>query len=215
MAGDYSTDEQLFPRDLGASPRWASERQSGVRRITKALWSMVRSTFLQYVMYKANKGAYLRHLGVRIGKDCSILNRVKDFGSEPWLIELGNRMTITGKVSLITHDGSSRIFRDRLAESSVFGNRFGTIRILDNTFVGVGSIILPDVQIGPNSIVGAGSVLNKDVPQNTVVAGVPAREICTLEEYVERYRQKMVPIESQTVEELRRELTRTFWGEVR
>jgi serine acetyltransferase len=74
---------------------------------------------------------------------------------------------------------------------------------------------MPGVSIGPNSIVGVGSVVNKDVPPDTVVAGVPARPIYTLDEYIDRYGSKMIPIQAETRKDLRRELTRRFWGEER
>ena len=77
------------------------------------------------------------------------------------------------------------------------------------------SIILPDVTIGPNSIVGAGSIVVKDVPPNTVVAGVPAREVATVDEYIEKYKAKMIPINAKNRQDLRQELTNHFWGEER
>lgn len=46
-----------------------------------------------------------------------------------------------------------------------------------NCWIGAGSVILPGVTVGENSIVGAGSVVTKDVPDNTVVAGNPAKFI--------------------------------------
>ena len=60
--------------------------------------------------------------------------------------------------------------------------------MLDNCVVGMRAILLPGVTIGPDSIVGAGSVVTRDVPPRTVAAGVPARVLCTLDEYAERYR---------------------------
>jgi acetyltransferase-like isoleucine patch superfamily enzyme len=152
-----------------------------------------------YVVFKGNRTKYLRSLGVKIGNDCQILNRPINYGSEPWLIEIGNRVTVTNGVFLLTHDASSRLFRESLTGSSKFGNRFGTVRVLDNCFIGINSIILPGVTIGPNSIVGAGSVVVKDVPPNTVVAGVPAREISDLEDYIKKYQERMVPIKQKTV----------------
>jgi serine acetyltransferase len=74
---------------------------------------------------------------------------------------------------------------------------------------------MPGVQIGPNSIVGAGSVVAKDVPPQTVVAGVPAQMIYTLGDYIERYKRKMIPIKATNRQALRDELTQRLWGEKR
>jgi acetyltransferase-like isoleucine patch superfamily enzyme len=118
---------------------------------------------------------------------------VKGFGTEPWLVEIGARTTIAAGVVFLTHDGSSRIFRHLIPEGSAFGNRFGRVRVGDDCFVGVNTILLPGVNVGPMSIVGAGSVVTRDVPPRTVAAGVPARALCTLDEYIESYRRKMIP----------------------
>lgn len=171
--------------------------------------------FNYFILYRGNIISYLRSLGVRIGENCELWNQPADYGSEPWLIEIGSQVTITAGVRLITHDAASRLFRKTLPSSSPYGNYFGRIRILDNCFLGMDSIILPDVQIGPNSVIGAGSVVVKDVPPNTVVAGVPAREIASLDEYIEKYKKNMVPIKSKNRRDLRRELTIYFWGEER
>lgn len=152
---------------------------------------------------------------MKIGEGCVIMTAVDSFGSEPWLIELGNRVLLTRGVLFITHDGSSRLFRASIPNGSRFGNRFGRILVHDDSFIGVNSILLPGVEIGPNSIVGVGSVVNKDVPPNMVYAGVPARPICTLDEYIEKYKERMVPIQSADRAELRKELTTYFWGEPR
>ncbi len=171
---------------------------------------------MYYVRFGGNKAAYLRHLGARIGTNCSIYTAVANFGSEPWLIEIGDRVTLTNGVVLVTHDGASRLFRHLHHDMNPhYGNRFGVIRIHDDSFIGVNAVILPQVSIGPNSIVGAGSIVNHDVLPNRVVAGNPAHEICTLDEYIERYREKMIPLDATDRATLRRELTKTLWGEER
>jgi len=58
----------------------------------------------------------------------------------------------------------------------------GPINIHENVWIGEGVVIMPNVTIGRNSIVGANSVVTHSVPENSVVAGVPARIIKKLDE---------------------------------
>ncbi|HEV3312058.1 MAG TPA: acyltransferase [Chloroflexota bacterium] len=214
-ATEPSTDGLLSNVDEMPSPTWTTERSWGSLGPLTEAWARGGYLFRRFVTHRGNKVAMLRAMGVQIGQGTAIINGVRDFPSEPWLVEIGSRVTITRGVVLITHDGSSRVFRHLVPEGSRYGNQFAPVRVLDNSFVGENSILLPGVTIGPNSIVGAGSIVTKDVPPATVAAGVPARVICTLDEYVERYRSKMVPIESTDREALRRELTTRFFGKPR
>ena len=194
---------------------WSHERRQTLWQRIDYFWRRTEEAFIFNLVCGRSTIKYLRRLGARIGSNCEIQNRAHEFGTEPWLIEIGNSVTITYGVVLITHDGSSRVFRHLLPEGSRFGNRFAPIRVLDNSFIGVNAILLPGVKIGPNSIVGAGSVVNHDIPPDTVAAGVPARPICSVEQYIEKYKMKMVPLVALTREELRNELTSKFWGEKR
>ena len=177
---------------------------------------MVGTAFRLYVVHRGSRAAYLRSLGARIGDGCDILTRPIRFGSEPYLVELGDRVTLSSDVLLVTHDGSSRLYRHRHS-SSPWGNRFGPIRVLDDSFVGSRAILLPGVTIGPRSIVGAGSVVATDVPPDTVWAGNPARQVSTVEEAEERYVQRMVPLPDGVLDRglLRAALTEYFFGERR
>jgi acetyltransferase-like isoleucine patch superfamily enzyme len=121
--------------------------------------------------------------GLKIGRGVRVIGR-PDFGSEPYLIEIGDHVTISSNVTFITHDGGTWVFRHLPPYLGL--QRFGRIVIGDNCFIGDGAIIMPDVSIGPNSVVGAGAVVTRSVSANSVVAGVPARRICSYEEYVER-----------------------------
>lgn len=123
--------------------------------------------------------AYARSIGVTVGEGCRLLS--SNWGTEPWLISLGKRVCISGNVTFLTHDGSIWVFRNQPKYKDVL--KYGAISIGDNCFIGYNATILPGVTIGANSIVGTGSVVTKDVPPNSVVAGVPAKVICTTEEY--------------------------------
>jgi serine acetyltransferase len=93
----------------------------------------------------------------------------------------------------MTHDGAAWVFRDEDPDIQVFG----PIVIEDNCIVGVGAILGPNIRIGRNSVVGAGSVVISDVPPNTIVMGVPARPLGSVEKYrqkcLERWAQQRPP----------------------
>ena len=62
----------------------------------------------------------------------------------------------------------------------------GCIKIENNVFIGANATILADVHIGSNVIIGAGTLVNKDLEGGYVYAGVPARRICSFEEFVRK-----------------------------
>ncbi|MCE7699521.1 MAG: acyltransferase [Methanobacterium paludis] len=150
---------------------------------------------------------YFRRNGYSIGKNNRIF--IHFFSSEPYLIKIGNHCTITSGVKFITHDGGSWIFREEMPDLNVFGK----IEIKDNCFIGLNSIILPNVTIGPNSVVGAGAVVSKNVPPNTIVAGVPAKVIGSTEEYKKKC---LIKWKSQNLngpkEKWETQLIEHFWG---
>jgi acetyltransferase-like isoleucine patch superfamily enzyme len=126
--------------------------------------------------------SYVRD-GLKLGRDVRVIGK-PDFGSEPYLIEIGNHVTVSSNVTFITHDGATWVFRHLPPHLGM--QRFGRIVIGDNCFIGANAIIMPGVSIGSNSVVGAGAVVTRSVPADSVVAGVPARRVCSYEEYVER-----------------------------
>jgi maltose O-acetyltransferase len=123
-----------------------------------------------------------RKRGIPIGENTCIYRDVvlSGGGSEP--ISIGKNCVLTG-CSLIAHDAST---------NRQLGIKYGMkspskpIIIEDDCFIGYSSIILMGVTIGKGSIVGAGSVVTKDVLPNSVVAGNPAKIICTVDELVSK-----------------------------
>ena len=121
-------------------------------------------------------------IGVTFGTKCRFLdNPFHIFGTEPYLISLGNHVEITHGCKIITHDGGMWVLRDSDKLKDI--DLFGKVTIGNNVFIGVHSIILPGVTIGDNVVVGAGSVIAKSIPSNSIVAGVPARVINTIDNY--------------------------------
>lgn len=103
--------------------------------------------------------------------------------SHCFLIKIGNNVTMSVHCIVLAHDASTC--------NQIGYAKIGKIIIEDNVFIGAGCTILPNVVVGEGSIVGAGSVVSRNVPPYTVVAGNPARVICSTEEYAERHKQNM------------------------
>ena len=132
---------------------------------------------LAYFMAKGSV-AYARKKGVKVGENCRIY--IKSWGSEPFLVSLGDHVTVTSGVKFITHDGSTCLVHD---EQGKRYQRFAPIQVGSHVFIGVNSIIMPGVSIGSNVVIGAGSVVTKDIPDNSVAIGVPAKVVSNFEDY--------------------------------
>ena len=139
-----------------------------------------------------------------MGEGCRLYDC--DFGSEPYLVHLGDHVTVVSGVQFVTHDGGVWIFREEFPEIDVFS----PILVGNNVFIGSGTILLPGTTIGDNCVIGAGSVVTGDVPANSVAAGVPARVIKEVNEYREKVMERAVFIRNSTKDEKRRILCNMF-----
>ena len=105
--------------------------------------------------------------------------------SDPQLIKIHNNVIITSNVTFVTHDvfnlGINYMYKDYNINTYM-----RPIEIMDNVFIGCNSTILPNIKIGNNVVIAAGSVVTKDIPDNSVVAGNPARVIETFEEFIQK-----------------------------
>lgn len=108
------------------------------------------------------------------------------WSTEPWIITLGSNVHITDGVKFITHDGGTLLFRSCIPDLEITK----PIVVGDNVYIGNNAIILPGVTIGSNVVIGAGAIVSRDIPDNSVAVGVPARVIKTTDEYLEKLKQE-------------------------
>ena len=162
---------------------------------------------------------WLKKLGVRIGKRSTIFDprTVCIDVTRPWLITIGNDVQITRGVTILTHGYDWSVLKATYGE--VLGSS-GGVNIGDNVFVGMYTTILKGVRIGNNVIVGANSLVNKNVPDNCVVAGNPAEVIMSLEQYYQKRKLEQIDEATELVIEYRKaynkdpteeELSEFFW----
>ena len=119
---------------------------------------------------------YYYSRGVKFGKNMRAFSPL--ISAEPYLLEFGDNITVSGGVKFITHDNSAiKVISDAT-------DVFGKIKIENDCFIGYGSIILPGITIGENTIVAAGSVVTKSFSDgNVVIGGNPAKIICDIDTY--------------------------------
>ena len=125
----------------------------------------------------------LRGKGMHIGEGVFLPMSTWVDASHCFLISIGDRCVFGPNCSILAHDAMTNEFID--------ATKIGKVTIHESCCFGMGTIILPGVEIGPRSITGAGSVVSKDIPHDSVAVGNPAKVICTLDEYLNKHREKM------------------------
>lgn len=125
---------------------------------------------------------YAKYIGVKIGLNCRLIN--VSFSTEPYLVTIGNHVSAT-QVRFETHDGGVWVIRNGNPELDIIK----PITIGNNVFIGFGSVILPGVTIGDNVVIAAYAVVSRDIPPNSVAAGIPAKVIKSIDEYIDKVSQ--------------------------
>ena len=109
-----------------------------------------------------------------IGNKCYIGKAT--FFDLPSKIILGDEVVVSAKVMFLTHsDCGNRIM------SKYYPRKTGEIVIGNGSWIGASAIIFPGVKLGKYCVVGAGSVVTKSFPDYSVIVGIPAKLIKTLE----------------------------------
>lgn len=143
---------------------------------------ILRNKFLQ----KMNGRKWAKKIGVNFTMGELYLYGNVYWGTEPWLITIGNNVHITAGVKFLNHDGGTLVYRNQIPDLEITK----PITIGNDVYIGNNVMILPGVHIGNNVIIGAGAVVSKDIPDNSVAVGVPARVIKTADEYLEKIKRE-------------------------
>jgi len=153
-------------------------------------FSELNTSAAPYSLPFKKKGAKGR---ISIGKSARIKNSVSLITYDGF-IEIGEYTTINPYTVIYGHGGvkigsnvmiathciivsSSHVYGDPMVEINKQGLTAKGIEIEDNVWLGANSIILDGVKVGRGSIIAAGSVVTKNVPENSIVGGVPAKFI--------------------------------------
>lgn len=130
---------------------------------------VLKKIIFLYRKYFFSEHKRATHMGVNIGNNCSLGNI--SWGSEPFLIKIGNHVQITDGVCFITH-GAVWVLRDQDPTFDILGK----IIIGNNVYIGNNALIMPGVTVGDNVIIGAGSIVTKSIPSGIIVGGESCKE---------------------------------------
>lgn len=150
-------------------------------------WNAITRLFAKLLIRGDKYIDWLQICGVKIGKGSKIRCGLSAF-PEPYMVSIGERVHVAGGVTFMTHDGALSWMSRAMGLTDERTDKIGPIVVKDNCFIGANALIMQNVTIGNNCIVGMGAIVTKDVPDNSVVAGVPAKVIASTDEYLEKYR---------------------------
>ena len=131
------------------------------------------------------RAEYLRKKNIfaSYGTKCSYMDRRVPLYAK--LIKIGDNVHFASHVTFLTHD-VAHMMLNRMYDKKIAKEKIGCIEIGNNVFIGSNTTILYDVKIGNNVIIGAGSLINKDVPNNSIMGGVPAKVIGRFEDFMNK-----------------------------
>jgi len=117
-------------------------------------------------------------MGVHIGRNVFIgLDTYLDC-QFPELITIEDDVTVSFRVMVVVHDDAKRLDR---VEAGAGDGTVAPVLLRRGCYLGAGCLVLPGVTVGERAVVAAGAVVTRDVPPDTLVAGVPARVLRRLD----------------------------------
>jgi len=172
-------------------------REIGFKKALKYLLGLFQLSFLKIIILPPNlRRQFLNLFGSKIGPESiihpiTLINLYRTgfkglkcgkhcFIGEECLLDLadsitmGDNVTLAERVTIITHMNAG--FKNHPLQK-YFPSMSSPVTIGSGSFIGVNATILPGIKVGERAVVAAGAVVTRDVPKETVVAGVPSRPI--------------------------------------
>jgi len=153
-------------------------KTSSARRKTgkiKFLWIKLFNEILERLAYNCPVNSWRikihRWRGVTIGKNSFIGRRVTLDHSYPEYIFIGDNISLAGNNFVLTHSNPYKHFE------KTFDSFVAPVVIKNGAWISLGAMILPGVTVGENTVIAAGAVVTKDIPDNVIAGGVPAKVI--------------------------------------
>lgn len=147
--------------------------------------NVLKKIYYRKIYAKLYPVKYAQKIGVNLRGKLYLYGNIS-WSTEPWIITIGNNVHITDGVKFLTHDGGTLIFRQYVPDLEITK----PICIGNDVYIGNNVLILPGVTIGNNVVIGAGAIVSKDIPDNSLAVGVPAKVIKTAEQYFNKLQQE-------------------------
>lgn len=184
LAGKLTNWIKFLGREIPSFPRyWKRDIVNALMRFLPddEVSAVLRAKLLKLYGFKVAKGAMVRQ-GVRFGGDRLTLGSFASIGACSHIdchdaeVTLESHVVLSPKVTIVTGTHPLDGYPGRIGPTIP-----KPVLIKEGAWICVGAYILPGVTIGTRSVVAAGSVVTKDVPDCTMVAGVPARHVKDLD----------------------------------
>ena len=149
---------------------------------------------LKSIFYRSSNQRYINFLrtqGIKIGEGVIFRNprNTRIDTTRPSLVSIGSNVDINTNFQILTHDYTTMVFKIKYGD---FINSSGKVSIGSNIYFGTNVTVLKGVTIGDNCIIGAGSIVTKSIPANSVASGVPCKVICSIDDYYNNRKTKMI-----------------------
>jgi len=175
---DKEAENPMEPEKLNARELMEYYGYKGKIGIIKLYLKIIKSIILQGLAKRCPFPSLVvklqRWRGVKIGKHVYIGPNVDIDILYPHMIEIGDYVSIGMNTMIFAHSNPTCSIN---IKREIYPRIIKKVRILRGSWIPPGCIILPGVTIGPDSIVGAGSVVTKDVEEESLYAGSPAKKI--------------------------------------